>query len=105
MFVVLRIALLPELPLVAAPHKQLHGPPQRLDAARKAARFAGQAGEIMAEVGIAPFNRVGLAFIGRGGSDRLGQQACSTSSFLLLVPAAITPKFGASGVRWKVALL
>ena len=57
-----RIKLLVELTPVVAVHKQAQGTFKCIRAAREAARRSGQTSQVMAQLGIVSFHRVGIGF-------------------------------------------
>jgi len=68
---VLRILLLPQLALVVRPDKEADCTAQGHDTAGETARFPSKPGQIMSQIGVAAFNRVGLAFIQDGTIARI----------------------------------
>lgn len=71
MFRVGGIALFPELALIVTPDKELARPVERVDTVGETARFAAQTCQIVAQIGVPAFNRVGLAFVHHCGIGRV----------------------------------
>ena len=57
-------ALFVKLASVEAVDKQANGIVKRLQGTRKTARLAGQTCQVVAQFGIVPFHRIGLALVG-----------------------------------------